>query len=71
MRPQNMTPDQQTAFRVLQRQDLKVARAWALKERFADLLGVHATPGPPRRSSPAGLWRATHSRLSRWRAWPS
>jgi hypothetical protein len=34
MRPQDMTPDQQTAFRLLPQQDLNVARASLLKERF-------------------------------------
>ncbi len=28
-----MTEEQRTAFRVLQQQDLKVGRVWALKER--------------------------------------
>lgn len=34
MRPQAMSPAQREAFQALQGQDLKVARAWALKERF-------------------------------------
>ncbi len=34
MRPTEMTPEQRATFRMLQRMDLKVARAWTLKERF-------------------------------------
>lgn len=32
-----MTPEQRATFRTLQRTDLKVARPWALKERFRQL----------------------------------
>ncbi len=34
MRPKDMQPDQRATFRALAASDLKVARAWALKERF-------------------------------------
>ena len=33
-RPQDMSPEQRQAFRAPPRQDLRVARAWTLKERF-------------------------------------
>ena len=62
MRPKDMTPDQQTAFRILQRQDLKVARAWLLKERFAAFWG-YTYPGAAEKFAARWYWRATHSRL--------
>jgi transposase len=62
MRPKDMTPDQQTAFRLLQRQDLKVARAWLLKERFAAFWG-YTYPGAAETFAARWYWRATHSRL--------
>jgi transposase len=62
MRPKDMTPDQQTAFRILQRQDLKVARAWLLKERFAAFWG-YTYPGAAETFAARWYWRATHSRL--------
>jgi len=34
MRPPDMTAEQRSTFRTLQHTDLKVARAWTLKERF-------------------------------------
>lgn len=34
MRPQSMSPEQRARLRELARSDLRVARAWALKERF-------------------------------------
>ncbi|MGA9523581.1 MAG: ISL3 family transposase [Myxococcaceae bacterium] len=62
MRPKDMTPDQQTAFRLLQRQDLKVARAWLLKERFAAFWD-YTYPGAAETFTARWYWRATHSRL--------
>ena len=63
MRPQNMTPDEQTAFRLLPQPDLKAARAWLLKERFATFWG-YPDPGAAEKFAARGSWRATHSRLT-------
>ena len=38
MRPRDMTPAQREAFRELQRGDLKVARAWTLKDIAAKII---------------------------------
>jgi transposase len=62
MRPKNMTAEQQTTFRTLQRSDLKVARAWTLKERFRQFWD-YAYPGAARNFFARWFWRATHSRL--------
>jgi transposase len=63
MRPRDMRPDQRRAFRALQRQDLQVARAWTLKERFRAFWD-YRYPGAARRFFARWFWRATHSRLT-------
>ena len=62
MRPQDLTPDQQTAFRLLPQQDLKVARAWLLRERFAAFWD-YTDPGAAEKFAARWSWRATPSRL--------
>jgi transposase len=62
MRPQDMTAEQQATFRTLQRRDLKVARAWTLKERFRQFWD-YAYQGAARNFFARWFWRATHSRL--------
>lgn len=62
MRPQAMSPDQREALRVLQRQDLKVARAWTLKERF-QTFWQYTYLGSAQKFFTRWYWRATHSRL--------
>jgi transposase len=62
MRPQDMTPEQRRAFRALQRCDLKVARAWALKERFRQLW-EYSYRGAAERFFARWFWRTTHSQL--------
>ncbi len=62
MRPQEMTPDQRATFRGLERSDLKVARAWALKERFRQLWEYRYL-GSAQKFFARWFWRATHSRL--------
>ncbi len=62
MRPQAMTDAQRATFRSLQRSDLKVARAWAPKERFRQLWG-YTYLGAAQRFFARWFWRATHSRL--------
>jgi transposase len=62
MRPKDMTAEQQTTFRTLQRSDLKVARAWTLKERFRQFWD-YAYPGAARNFFARWFWRAPHSRL--------
>jgi transposase len=51
------------AFRALQRQDLQVARAWTLKERFRAFWDYRYL-GVARRFFARWFWRATHSRLT-------
>ena len=57
-----MTDDQRAAFRTLQREDLKVGRAWALKERFRTFW-AYCYPGAATTFFTRWFWRATHSRL--------
>jgi transposase len=62
MRPRDMTAAQREAFRELQHGDLKVARAWMLKEQFGAFwdytyLGAACT------FFTRWFWRASHSRL--------
>jgi transposase len=61
-RPENMTAAQRAAFRALQREDLQVGRAWALKERFRTFW-EYRYPGAARTFFTRWFWRATHSRL--------
>ena len=62
MRPQAMTDAQRATFRGLQRSDLKVARAWALKERFRHFW-AYTYGGAAQTFFARWFWRATHSRL--------
>jgi transposase len=62
MRPQAMTDAQWATFQGLQRSDLKVARAWALTERFRHFWG-YTYPGAAQTFFARWFWRATHSRL--------
>lgn len=62
MRPQAMTDAQRATFRGLQRSDLKVARAWALKERFRHFW-EYTYRGAAQTFFTRWFWRATHSRL--------
>lgn len=62
MRPQDMTVEQRATFRGLQRSDLQVARAWALKERFRQFWD-YTYLGAAQTFFARWFWRATHSRL--------
>jgi len=62
MRPKDMTAEQQATFRALLRRDLKVARAWALKERFRQFWD-YTYRGAAQNFFARWFWRATHSRL--------
>jgi len=62
MRPKDMTAEQQATFRALERSDLKVARAWALKERFRQFW-EYTYLGAAQNFFARWFWRATHSRL--------
>lgn len=62
MRPRDMSPAQRQAFRALQGADLKVARAWTLKEHFR-AFWEYTYPGAARTFFTRWFWRATHSRL--------
>lgn len=63
MRPQEMTPEQRATFRTLQHTDLKVARAWTLKERFRQFWD-YTYGGAAQKFFARWFWRATHSRLA-------
>jgi len=62
MRPQDMSREQRARFRELCASDLRVARAWALKERFRQLWEYRYV-GAAQRFFRRWFWRATHSRL--------
>ena len=62
MRPKDMTAEQAATFRTLQRTDLKVARAWTLKERFRQFWD-YTYRGAAQNFFTRWFWRATHSRL--------
>jgi len=62
MRPQDMSREQRARFRELCAGDLRVARAWALKERFRQLWEYRYV-GAAQRFFRRWFWRATHSRL--------
>jgi transposase len=63
MRPQAMSDTQRALFRGLQQSDLKVARAWTLKERFRQLWD-YTYHGAALTFFTRWFWRATHSRLA-------
>jgi transposase len=62
MRPKAMTAEQAATFRTLQQTDLKVARAWTLKERFRQFWD-YTYRGAAQNFFARWFWRATHSRL--------
>jgi transposase len=62
MRPQDMSAEQRRTFRRLQEGELKVARAWTLKERVRQLWQYRYL-GAARRFFARWFWWATHSRL--------
>jgi transposase len=62
MRPQDMSPERRARFRELVRSDLRVARAWTLKERFRQFW-EYSYVGAAHRFFRRWFWRATHSRL--------
>ena len=62
-RPETLSETQRAAFRALQRQDRKVGRAWALKERFRSFW-EYRYPGAATTFFTRWFWRATHSRLT-------
>jgi transposase len=61
-RPSELTTDQRRTFRLLLGSDLKVGRAWALKERFRHFWDF-TYRGAAERFFARWFWRATHSRL--------
>ena len=61
-RPADLPPEQRLVLRALQREDFKVGRAWALKERFRTFW-EYRYPGAARTFFTRWYWRATHSRL--------
>lgn len=61
-RPSDLLPEQRLVLRALQREDFKVGRAWALKERFRTFW-EYRYPGAARTFFTRWYWRATHSRL--------
>jgi transposase len=61
-RPSDFSPDQRRTFRQLLGSDLKVGRAWALKERFRHFW-EYAYLTAAQRFFARWFWRATHSRL--------
>ena len=63
MRPTDMTPKQRATVRTLQQTDLKVARAWTLKERFRQFWD-YTYRGAAQTFFARWFWRATHSRLA-------
>ena len=62
MRPPDMTPVPRTAFLALRRSDFKMARAWALKERFRQFWG-YTYRAAAEKFFTRWFWQATHSRL--------
>jgi transposase len=62
MRPLDMRPEQRATFRALLAGELKVARAWALKERFRQFW-EYTYLGAAQRFFGRWFWRASHSRL--------
>ncbi len=62
MRPKDMTAEQRATFRLWPRMDLKVARAWTLKERFRQFWD-YTYGGAAQQCFARWFWRATHSRL--------
>jgi len=61
-RPSDFSPEQRRTFRQLLGSDLKVGRAWALKERFRHFW-EYTYRGAAQTFFARWFWRATHSRL--------
>jgi transposase len=61
-RPQDLTASQRRQLRTLLQSDLKVARAWMLKEQF-QRFWTYAYHGAATKFFVRWFWRATHSRL--------
>ena len=61
-RPSDFSPEQRRTFRQLLGSDLKVGRAWALKERFRHFW-EYTYLSAAQRFFARWFWRATHSRL--------
>jgi transposase len=61
-RPADLPPEQRLVLRPLQREDFKVGRAWALKERFRTFWEYRYL-GAARTFFKRWHWRATHSHL--------
>jgi transposase len=61
-RPSELRPDQRRTFRLLLGNDLKIGRAWALKERFRHFW-EYTYRGAAQTFFARWFWRATHSRL--------
>jgi len=61
-RPSELSPEQRRTFRQLVGSDLKIGRAWALKERFRHFW-EYTYRGAAHRFFTRWFWRATHSRL--------
>lgn len=61
-RPKDMKPEQRATLRALLAGEFKVARAWALKERFR-LFWEYTYLGAAQRFFGRWFWQATHSRL--------
>ena len=69
-RPADLPPQLRLVLRALQREDFKVGRAWALKERFRTFWEYRylGQPGP---SSSAGTGARPTAASNRWRRSPS
>jgi len=61
-RPEDMTSAQRVQFRALLASDLKVARAWMLKERFRQFW-EYTYVGSAQKFFARWYWQATHSHL--------
>ncbi len=60
--PDNGSEKEEATFYELQSKELKVARAWAIKQTFLDLW-AYSYDKPARKFFKKGYWWATHSRL--------
>ncbi len=69
-RPEDMTDEQRAAFRALQRDDLKVGRAWALKVQFRTFW-EYRDAGAAETFFPAGSGGRPTAGSSPWRWSPS
>jgi transposase len=60
--PTNWTPDQEAIFKILRQEELKVGRAWAIKEMFSKFWG-YVYEKSAESFFKRWYWWATHSRL--------